>query len=226
MRLAVFDVDGTLIAGKSTEKRFIAWLLKSGHLGARQLASMVWHVPRRLPLYGRHVFRKNKAYLAGLPAALVAEQAARFVETLPESDWIPESLDALRGHRERGEAVVLMSGTLQPIIDALAARVGADAAVGTLCENENGGYTGRPPLRHPFYHGKAELLDEICAAHGAVAGDVVAYADSRFDIPMLERVGEPVAVGPDRRLHAWARQRACRIIEYRQSMTRNPRGAI
>lgn len=214
MRLAIFDVDGTLIAGKSTEKRFIAWLLQQGCLGPQQFASMIWHVPRRFPAYGRHVFRKNKAYLAGLSQRVVTEQAARFVQSLPDSEWIRESLERLRGHRERGEAVVLMSGTLQPIIDALAIRVGADGAVGTICDSEDGRYTGSPPSRHPFYHAKAELLDEICGSYDVKAAQVVAYADSRFDIPLLERVGEPVAVGPDRVLAGWARERGCPVIEY------------
>lgn len=226
MRLAIFDVDGTLISGKSTEKRFIAWLLQHGCLGPRQIASMAWHVPRRFPLFGRHVFRKNKSYLTGLTEAVVSEQASRFVASLPEVDWIRESLDELREHRERGEVVVLMSGTLQPIIDALAARVGADAAVGTTCILEAGRYADRPPLRHPFYHAKAALLEEIRSQHGVAAGDVLAYADSRFDIPLLERVGEPVAVGPDRGLAAWARTRRCRVIDYRRSLREDSTGAI
>lgn len=226
MRVAVFDVDGTLIAGKSTEKRFIAWLLQHGHLRAPQVAAMVWHVPRRFPLYGRHVFRKNKAYLAGLSEADVADQAARFVSALPEADWIGPALQELRGHRERGEVVVLMSGTLQPIIDALAARVGADQAIGTACHAEDGRYTGKPPLRHPFYHAKAELLETVLGTHGATPREVVAYADSSFDIPLLERVGEPVAVGPDRRLAAWARARNCRVLEYRQALREDSTGAV
>lgn len=225
MRLAIFDVDGTLIAGKSTEKRFIAWLLHHGCLGPGQFASMVWHVPRRFPVYGRHVFRKNKAYLAGLSRRVVTEQAARFVDSLPGTEWIGESLEELRCHRERGDTVVLLSGTLQPIIDALAVRVGADAALGTICDYESGRHTGRPPSRHPFYHAKAGLLDEICGNYGAKAGDVVAYADSRFDIPLLERVGEPVAVGPDRGLASWARDRGCRIIEYQRSLPEDSTGA-
>ena len=224
MRLAIFDVDGTLIAGKSTEKRFIAWLLGHGQLGPRQIAAMAWHVPRRLPLYGRHVFRKNKAYLNGLDEKVVAEEAARFVESLPDTAWIRESLQAVRDHHGGGDKVVLMSGTLQPIIDALARHVAADGAVGTLPLRENGRYSGEPPLRHPFYHAKAELLDEICGAHGLTAADVTAYADSRFDIPLLERVGEPVAVGPDRGLGLWAAERGCRIIEYRKQTVKDQGG--
>ena len=42
MRVAIFDVDGTLVAGKSTEKRFIGWMLRRGHIGLRQLLSAAW----------------------------------------------------------------------------------------------------------------------------------------------------------------------------------------
>jgi HAD superfamily hydrolase (TIGR01490 family) len=225
MRLAIFDVDGTLIAGKSTEKRFIAWLMQHGYLSPRQLAAMVWHVPRRLPVYGRHVFRKNKAYLAGLSQQTVEEQATQFVDALPETEWIDATMQELRKHRERGETVLLLSGTLQPIIDALAVRVGADSAIGTICDCRSGRFTGKPPSRHPFYHAKAELLAEICERHDAEAADVVAYADSRFDIPLLARVGAPVAVGPDRALAKWAGEHRCRIIEYRSSQLKDPSGA-
>lgn len=225
MRLAIFDVDGTLIRGKSTEKRFIAWLLHRGYLGPRQIVSMIGQVPRRFPVYGRHVFRKNKAYLAGLPETVIAEQAALFVQSLPEADWIRDSLDELRAHRRQGVAVVLMSGTLQPIIDALAGRIGADSAIGTTCDLEAGRYTGKP-LRHPFYHAKSDLLDGICRAHGVPPDGVVAYADSRFDIPLLERVGEPVAVGPDRVLAAWAQKHSCRVIDYQSRPTEDSTGAI
>ena len=121
--------------------------------------------------------------------------------------------------------MVLLSGTLQPIIDALAARVGADSAIGTICDGKNGRFSGKPPSRHPFYHAKADLLGDICASHGATAREVVAYADSRFDIPLLERVGEAIVVGPDRALAKWAGDHGCRIIESRSSQPKDPTGA-
>lgn len=213
MQLAIFDVDGTLISGKSTEKRFMAWLLRHGFIGPRQIVAAVWFVLLRFPAYGRHVFRKNKAYLSGLPEHVVREQAARFVAALDESAWIGRSLAELRGHVERGDTVILMSGTLQPIIDALASRVGATSAIGTICHLLDGHYSGKPPLRHPFYGTKAQLLGEVRSDYGIGADAVAAYGDSRFDIPLFELVGTPVAVGPDHILAKWADAHACRIIE-------------
>ncbi|MEX2122663.1 MAG: HAD-IB family phosphatase [Woeseia sp.] len=213
MRLAIFDVDGTLVSGKSTEKRFIAWLLRRGHIGPRQVLSAAWFVVRWFPQYGRHVFRKNKAYLSGLSATLVAEEAGQFAEALSETDWIQPALAELRRHKEDGHVVVLMSGSLQPIVEMLAGRFGANGSFGTECSVEQGQFTAAPPVQHPFYDEKAAMLSSICETHRIAAGDVCAYADSRFDIPLLSKVGYPTAVCPDRRLAEWARSNNHRILK-------------
>lgn len=204
MPLAVFDVDGTLVSGRSTEKRFMAWLLRRGHLGPFQMLSMVWFILRWFPRYGLHVFKKNKAYLNGLPVSLIANEARDFVVSIPDDDWIGPALAELEIHKRRGDVVVLLSGTLQPIVECLAARFGADGSLGTQCLVEQGRFTASPPSRHPFHDEKADLLTSICETYRIAADDVYAYADSGFDIPLLGKVGYPVAVCPDGKLKAWA----------------------
>jgi HAD superfamily phosphoserine phosphatase-like hydrolase len=213
MRLAIFDVDGTLISGKSTEKRFIAWLLRRGCLGPRQILSMVWFVGRWFPRFGRHVFRKNKAYLDGLNEDLVAEEARKFTMALPEADFIQPALAALRRHKANGDIVVLLSGTLQPIVEVLSRRLGADLGIGAEARILEHRYTAAPPTRHPFYHEKAELLDAVSENYMIAADQISAYADSRFDIPILSMVGEPTAVCPDRGLAEWAMANEHRIVD-------------
>jgi phosphoserine phosphatase len=210
--LAIFDVDGTLVSGRSTEKRFMAWLLRRGHIGPFQVLSAAWFIVRWFPRFGRHVFRKNKAYLKGLPLTLVADEASRFVDSLPETVWIGQALAELRQHRKNGDIVLLFSGTLQPIAESLSRRFGADGSVGTECRLKQGRFTAAPPLQHPFYDEKADLLPSICETYRIAAGDIYAYADSGFDIPLLREVGHPVAVCPDRMLAAWARANSHRVL--------------
>ena len=212
MRLAIFDLDGTLVAGKSTEKRFIAWLFRRGHIGPLQVLSAAWFVVRWFPQYGRHVFRKNKAYLNGLSTTLVAEEARLFAQALPESNWIQPALAELDRHKESGHVVVLLSGSLQPIVEMLAGRFGANGSFGTECDVRHGQFTAAPPVQHPFYDEKAGMLSSICETHRIAAGDVCAYADSRFDIPLLRKVGYPTAVRPDRGLAEWASSNNHRIL--------------
>lgn len=213
MRLAIFDVDGTLVAGKSTEKRFIGWMLRRGLIGPRQLFSAAWFVVRWFPRYGRHVFRKNKAYLNGLTEDVVKREVDRFSQEIDDKDWIQPVLAELRRHQENGDIVVLLSGSLQPIVDLLRRRFGVDEGLGTHCQSVQGRYTSVPPTRHPFYEDKADLLMSICDQYHIAASEVSAYADSVFDIPLLTRVGQPTAVYPDRRLAEWAKMNNCRIIE-------------
>lgn len=213
MRLAIFDVDGTLISGKSTEKRFIAWLARRGCVGPRQILSMAWFVIRWFPVFGRHVFRKNKAYLDGLSASQVAREARDFAEALPEDVFIRPVLAELERHKAQGDAVVLLSGTLQPIVDTLCRRLGADGGLGAEGNIVGERYTARPPVRHPFHHEKRELVATLSEKYAVAAEEISAYADSRFDIPILGEVGAPTAVGPDRELARWAKEHDCRIIE-------------
>lgn len=219
MRVAIFDIDGTLVAGKSTEKRFIGWMLRRGHIGLRQLLSAAWFVLRWFPVYGRHVFRKNKAWLNGLPVDVVAREAERFSGEIGDENWIVPALAELRRHKEQGDAIVLLSGSLQPIVELLCRRFGADEGIGTQCDAAHGRYTAAPALRHPFYDEKVALLSAICEKYAASEQDVSAYADSAFDIPLLSRVGQPAAVCPDRGLAAWARANNSRVIEKNTTLT-------
>jgi phosphoserine phosphatase len=191
----------------------MAWLFRRGHIGPLQVLSAAWFVVRWFPQFGRHVFRKNKAYLNGLSVALVAREARQFVDTLPDSGWIAPAIAELRRHKENGDIVVLLSGTLQPIVESLCGRFGADGSLGTECRVEQGFFTASPPPQHPFYDEKADMLPSICETYRIAAGDIYAYADSGFDIPLMKKVGYPVAVCPDRKLAQWASSNNYRILK-------------
>ncbi len=212
MQLAVFDIDGTLVAGPSTEKRFFLWLLRRGRLGPLQLLAFLFFNLRWLVRYRRHVAKKNKAYLRGMDKAKLESEARAFVASEVESALHAPAVARLRRHRATGDDVVLLSGTLQPIAEELARRLEADEAIGSVCLEKHGRLTGRPPVRHPFGAEKCALLDEICARRGVALTAVAAYGDSHWDLPLLERVGRPVAVRPDPQLQAVAEARGWEIL--------------
>lgn len=212
MQLAVFDIDGTLVAGPSTEKRFLLWLLRRGVVGPGRLLAFLLFNLRWLPRYGRHVAKKNKAYLIGLDAGRLEREAQAFVAEEVESALYAPAVARLRRHRAEGDIVILLSGTLQPIAEELARRLDAREAIGSLCVVKNGRLTARPPARHPFGEEKWTLLERICERHGVAASAVVAYGDSRWDLPLLERVGTPVAVRPDGELQTIAAARGWEVL--------------
>lgn len=220
MRLAVFDIDGTLVAGPSTEKRFFWWLARRGRIGPRQLFAFLWFTLRHLPRYGRHTPKKNKAYLSGHEVERVAAEAEAFVRERVADSLFGPAVARLRAHQAAGDAVVMVSGTLEPIAAALGRLLGVDHTVGSRCDTRHGRCTARPPARHPFAADKRALLDALCAEYSVSAAEVSAYGDSAYDLPLLEAVGEPIAVRPDKALLARALAAGWQILP------EHPRGRV
>lgn len=203
-RLAIFDIDGTLVPGASSEVRFVRYLWSQRVLGPRQFAAYGWFCLRYAPRYRRHVLQKNKAYLSGLAQARVRELAAVFVrETLFPALYAP-ALKRLRLHQQAGDHVVLLSGTPQFLADALMQQLHADGVYAALCATHGDVYRGAPPERHPYGASKVEGARQLAATLGMTLNQAVAYGDSLQDAHLFRAVGEAVAVKPDRGLSAVA----------------------
>jgi HAD superfamily hydrolase (TIGR01490 family) len=124
-----------------------------------------------------------------------------------------EPLRLVEQHRDRGDRVYIVSATLQEIVEAIADDLGFDGALGTVCEVEDGRYTGRA-LRALHGETKAESVRELAEANGLDLAACTAYSDSHTDLPFLEVVGNPVVVNPDRQLRAIAADRRWPVLEF------------
>lgn len=204
MACALVDVDGTLLDGPSTEVRFVLHMLARRRIGWKQAAQAIAFSLRWSSRYGRHVFKKNKAYLAGLAVADVAAEAEIFVRQTVAPRLRPEILDIIAGHVTRGDTVALLTGTPDFIAEPLARLLCAQEVCATRCARQDGVYTAEPPLLHPFGDTKVVLGREICRQMRCSLSDAVAYADSIHDLPLLLQVGRPVAAWPDAALRAIA----------------------
>ncbi|HEX7082049.1 MAG TPA: HAD-IB family hydrolase [Gammaproteobacteria bacterium] len=199
MKLAIFDIDGTLVRGGS-ERLFWWYLLLRGKQGIRQLVAFVLFMLRYLPTGGIHTPRKNKAYLSGLRVEEVEALAREFVaEKLMHRLYEP-AVQRLKQHLNRGDVVVLMSGTLYPIARALADQLNVSYVCATLTSQRNGAFLANPPELHPYDAAKLNLVTRLAGELGFDLRQVAAYGDSKRDLFLLRAVGEPVAVRPDAEL--------------------------
>ncbi len=209
MCAALVDVDGTLCAKPSTEARFLRHLLGSGVVGAVQLAAAGWFLLRYASRYGRFVTQKNKAYLCGLSVQAVADLAQAFVATELAARLRPAVLARIAAHRERGEAIILLTGTPDFLAAPIAGLIGTPYWIAARCAQRNGRYLAAPPVFHPFGIDKLRCAEAWCAANGVRLQECTAYADAHTDLALLQHVGRPVAVYPDGRLaraaerHGW-----------------------
>lgn len=151
--------------------------------------------------------------LHGFRPGELQELVAEAMETVLKPLVYAEPLDLVEQHRARGERVYIVSAALQEIVDALAAELDFDGALGTICEVDGGYYTGRA-LR--VLHGaeKAKAVRELSAREGIDLAASTAYSDSDSDRPFLEVVGHPIAVNPDRALRLAAAERGWSVLEF------------
>jgi HAD superfamily phosphoserine phosphatase-like hydrolase len=184
-----------------------------------------WFLLRFLPRFGAHVAKKDKAYLVGLAATDVAAAAADFVAREVVPGLFEPAVQRLQQHLRRGDTVALLSGTLEPIARALADHLGAQHVCATVCAERDGRYLAHAPPVHPFGTQKVELATRLATRLGTDLRRATAYADSAHDLALLEAVGTPVAVQPDRRLLRAARANGWDTVapDTRSAVQRKPR---
>ena len=129
-----------------------------------------------------------------------------------------EALDLIREHQAAGRRVYLISASPEEIVAPLAVYLGVDEAIASRARlDETGRYTGEVEFYSygPF---KAEAIREAAAHHDIDLSASYAYSDSATDLPMLEAVGHPVVVNPDRELARVAREREWQVLQFRHGV--------
>jgi HAD superfamily phosphoserine phosphatase-like hydrolase len=126
----------------------------------------------------------------------------------------PAALELVKRHRDAGDLAVMTTATNRFITELTALHFGIEHLLDTEPEVREGQFTGRCSGTLNMRAGKVERLHEWLAARSHALGDFhsVGYSDSINDLPLLEAVNEAVAVDPDPRLAAIARERGWRVM--------------
>jgi HAD superfamily hydrolase (TIGR01490 family) len=192
-------------------------LRRHGLIGWRSLArASVWHAvylvrgvsSRELNKVAGQTFK----LMEGWPVQELRELIHAQIEPLAALAF-PDAIMRMRAHQRRGERAIVVSTSLIDLVEPLAERLGLDGAIASRPEIRGGRYTGGVET---FLHGgaKAEAVRRYAAEHGADLAASSAYTDSRSDIQLLEAVGHPFAVNPDRALEKAAAANAWPILHF------------
>ena len=111
-------------------------------------------------------------------------------------------------HRAQGHDVVLLTGGLREMVAPLGDLLHVDEVMASRCGVSEGRFTGRLESGPLGSSAKAEAARAWAWESGIDLSESYAYADDISDLPLLELVGHPVAVNPERRLRKLARTRA------------------
>ncbi len=216
---AIFDVDGTLIAGATLERIFIRFLLRRGELGWREMINWIGASIRvagkaKAVDGGLTQLKAIKAYLRGKDSVHLRRLARDCFDSEIEPRLSPEAIARLRWHQNAGHFVILLSGTLDLLLEPLAESLGVHARIGSELEVEERRFTGRLAGEHPFGKTKAECLATINLSAGFDLKHSFAYADSFADRHLLAMVGHPVATNADVELRKIAESRGWMIEKF------------
>ena len=157
------------------------------------------------------VFYRN---YRGLNAESVKQLAGDQFETYVRPKLFPPALDCIREHQNRGDLIVLVTGSLDFIIQPLADYLQADAALTVQLEEAHGQFTGElttPPLSEAE---KVRAIQTVVERYNVDLDASYAYGDSRADLPMLECVGNPIVVNPSKGLRQVAIESGWEISEW------------
>jgi HAD superfamily hydrolase (TIGR01490 family) len=216
MRLALFDLDNTLLAGDS-DYEWAQYLIDEGVLQREAYEAR-----------NREFFEQYKAGVLDIGEFLdfQLKPLAQYPrETLDawhrgfmQTRIVPIISEAARAliARHREDLRVLITATNSFVTAPIARELGIEHLVATEPDECDGRFTGGVRGEPCFREGKLVRLESWLAARGTTLDDFSEswfYSDSANDLPLLERVTHPVAVDPDPRLEAHARQRGWPVLQ-------------
>lgn len=217
MPLAIFDLDNTLLGGDSD-------YLWGQHLIELGVVDGAEYERKNLRFYEDYrsgvldisaFLRFSLAPLSAHPLPTLERWRAEFVRERIEPIVLPAALDLVETHRRQGDTLMIITATNAFVTSPIAALFGIEHLIATEPERVAERYTGEVVGAPAFREGKVERLQQWLSENGGSLASSVFYSDSINDLPLLETVEFPVAIDPDERLAAVARQRGWPIRSLR-----------
>jgi HAD superfamily hydrolase (TIGR01490 family) len=225
---AFFDLDKTVIA-KSSTLAFSREFYAGGLINRRSVLRSAYAQFVYLAGGADHdQMEKMREFLSrmctGWPVQSVREIVAETLHHIVDPLVYDEAVRLIEEHHSAGRDVIIVSASGTEVVEPIGEMLGADAVIATRLEVVDGHYTGN--IDHYVYaENKAVAMQEMAAAQGYDLAECYAYSDSITDLHMLEIVGHPFAVNPDKDLrrqadaHQWPVLVFSRPVALRGTMT-------
>ncbi len=219
MEAAFFDLDKTVISKSSslalTRPMYRAGLVSRSSLLKGAYAQLIYLL---VGADEKKMDRLKEGMLAltrGWEQEQVEEVVREAITELIDPYIYLEALDLMDLHRALGRKVFIVSSSPEEVVRPLAEHLGPVEVIATRAKVEDGKYTGELEF-YCFGEAKAERIREIAEQEGIDLSESYAYSDSVTDLPMLDAVGHPVAVNPDRDLRKEAEKRGWQVRDFRR----------
>jgi HAD superfamily hydrolase (TIGR01490 family) len=226
---AFFDLDKTIIAGSST-LAFGRPLYRAGFLPRRALLR-AGIAQLSYMLFGADEDSLERArdemldLVSGWHRSEIDSIVSETLDDVIEPLVFAEALFLIDEHKRSGREVYVISASPEEFVTPIARLVGIDRVIATKIRTDRLGRYVPELERYVMGPGKVQAMLDVAAADGIDLSASFAYTDSVTDVPMLEAVGNPVAVNPEKDLREIAEERKWPILEFQRPVTIGPRVA-
>jgi HAD superfamily hydrolase (TIGR01490 family) len=214
---AFFDLDKTIIAKSSTlafSRPFYAGgLISRGSVLRSAYAQFVYLVGGA----DHDQMEKMREFLSKLSAGwdvqtvrdIVGDTLHHIVDPLV----FDEAVSLIEEHHLAGRDVIIVSASGTEVVEPIGEMLGADGVIATRMRVQEGRYTGEIDF-YAYAENKVEAMREIARDKGYDLARSYAYSDSATDVHMLEAVGHPHAVNPDKELRRHAAAQGWPVLQF------------
>ena len=214
---AFFDLDKTIIAKSSTlafSKSFQAGGLISRRAMLRSAYAQFVYLVGGADHDQMEKMRQFMSQLcAGWDVATVREIVADTLHNIVDPIVYDEAVSLIEEHRIAGRDIVIVSTSGAEVVEPIGEMLGADRVIATRMDIEEGKYTGGIEY-YAYAEEKARAIKDLARTQGYDLSACYAYSDSVTDVHMLEVVGHPHAVNPDRELRRIAASRGWPVLVF------------
>lgn len=224
---AFFDLDKTIIAGSSSlafgKPLYRAGFLRKAHLlrlGIGQFTYMLFGADEDALERARD---EMLDLVSGWHKAEIDAIVAQTLDEVIEPLVFAEALFLIDEHMRAGRKVYVVSASPEEFVTPIAKMVGIDNVIATKIRTDGLGRYVPELERYVMGPGKADAMVEVAERDGIDLGGSYAYTDSFTDMPMLEAVGNPVAVNPEKELREAALENEWPILEFQRPVSLEPK---
>lgn len=226
---AFFDLDKTIIA-KSSTLAFSRSFYQGGLINRRAVlrsayAQFVYLIGGADHDQMERMREYLSALVTGWDVQVVRDIVAEALHTIVDPIVYDEAVTLIEEHHLAGRDVVIVSSSGAEVVEPIGEMLGADQVIATrMVVGDDGRFTGEMEF-YAYAESKAKAIRELADERGYDLSRSYAYSDSATDLPMLEEVGHPYVVNPDRTLRRIAAERGWPVLMFSRPVALRKRAA-
>lgn len=217
MKLAIFDLDNTLLGGDS-DYLWGVFLTEQGHVdgAVRQQQNLYYYEEYKAGRLDIHEFLEFQLQpLAGHDPEFLDQLREQYLAEKIHSVLLDKSCKLIAYHKQQGHTLLIITATNRFITQPIAELFGIKNLIASEAEMKDGRYTGKPTGIPSYAEGKVTRLNQWLKENNYQPEETWFYSDSHNDLPLLKIVDHPIAVDPDDILKKEAEERGWPIISLR-----------